>query len=101
MQADAERASPATAVYGMKVAPIPEVLADLLEIVDDAVLVREESIVEGMRLLNDRADLVVEPSAALGIAAVLEAPGRFAGKRIATIVCGGNVVPEDFRRWTL
>lgn len=79
--------------------PIPEVLADLLEIADDAVLVQEDSIIQGMRLLHDHAGLVAEPSAALGIAAILEDPGRFAGRRVATILCGGNITPEDFRRW--
>ena len=46
--------------------PIPEVLGDLLETADDAVLVSEDSIKEGMRLLFEHAALVVEPSAALG-----------------------------------
>ena len=81
--------------------PIPEVLDDLLEIADDVVLVSEESIVEGMRLLYEHAGLVVEPSAALGIATLLEDRSRFAGQRVATIVCGGNVAPQDFRRWVL
>lgn len=81
--------------------PIPEVLDDLLEIADDAVLVREESIVQGMRLLYEQAGLIVEPSAALGVAAVLEDRSRFAGKHVASIICGSNVNPADFRRWVL
>ena len=79
--------------------PIPEVLDDLLLVADDAVLVREESIVTGMRLLLDRAGLVVEPSAALGVAAVLENRERFADREIATVICGGNVDPAAYRRW--
>jgi threonine dehydratase len=79
--------------------PIPEVLADLLVVLDDVVLVREDSIKAGMRLLHEHAGLVVEPSAALGIAAVLEDPERFAGRRVTTIVCGANVDPGDFARW--
>ncbi|GAA0609088.1 pyridoxal-phosphate dependent enzyme [Kribbella sandramycini] len=79
--------------------PIPEVLADLLVIADDAVLVREESIVAGMRLLFEQAGLIVEPSAALGVAAVLEDPDRFAGRRVATIICGSNVDLTAHRRW--
>ena len=81
--------------------PIPEVLGDLLVVVDDVVLVREETIKAGMRLLYRHAGLVVEPSAALGVAAVLEDRERFAGRRIATIICGSNVMPSDFQRWTL
>lgn len=81
--------------------PIPEVLDDLLVVLDDVVLVREDSIKAGMRALHEHAGLVVEPSAALGIAAVLEDPQRFAGRRVTTILCGSNVDPADFARWVL
>ncbi|TCC16547.1 threonine ammonia-lyase [Kribbella speibonae] len=79
--------------------PIPEVLDDLLVVADDAVLVQEASIVTGLRLLLDHAGLVVEPSAALGIAAVLEDRDRFAGRQVFTIVCGSNVDQDKYRRW--
>jgi threonine dehydratase len=81
--------------------PIPEVLDDLLVVLDDVILVREDSIKAGMRLLYEHAGLVVEPSAALGVAAVLEDPARFAGRRVTTILCGSNVGPADFARWVL
>jgi len=79
--------------------PIPEVLTDLLAVLDDVLLVGEDSIVAGMRLLYRHAGLVVEPSAALGVAAVLENRERFAGRRVATVVCGSNVMTDDFERW--
>jgi threonine dehydratase len=81
--------------------PIPEVLDDLLVVLDDVVLVREDSIKAGMRELHEHAGLVVEPSAALGIAAVLEDPDRFAGRHVTTILCGSNVAPTDFAHWVL
>jgi threonine dehydratase len=81
--------------------PMPEVLDDLLVVLDDVVLVREDSIKAGMRAVHEHAGLVVEPSAALGIAAVLEDPQRFAGRRVTTILCGSNVDPADFARWVL
>jgi threonine dehydratase len=81
--------------------PIPEVLEDLLLVLDDVVLASEDSIKAGMRLLCEHAGLVVEPSGALGIAAILEDPQRFAGRRVATILCGSNVAPADFARWVL
>ncbi len=81
--------------------PIPEVLDDLLVVLDDVVLVGEDSIKAGMRAIYEHAGLVVEPSAALGIAAVLEQPERFAGRRVTTILCGSNVCPADFARWVL
>jgi threonine dehydratase len=79
--------------------PIPEVLDDLLLIADDAVLVQEASIVTGMRMLLNHAGLVVEPSAALGIAAILEDRDRFAGRHVVTIVCGSNVDMPTYRSW--
>jgi threonine dehydratase len=71
--------------------PIPEVLGDLLQVADDAVLVDETSIIVGMRMLRQHAGLVVEPSAALGVAAMVEDPDRFAGRHAVTIICGSNV----------
>lgn len=54
-----------------------------------------------MRLLHRYAGLVVEPSAALGVAALLENRERFAGRRVATIICGSNVATRDYERWVL
>jgi threonine dehydratase len=79
--------------------PIPAVLGDLLLVADDAVLVQEASIIAGMRMLLSHAGLVVEPSAALGIAAVLEDRDRFAGRHVVTIVCGSNVDLDAYHRW--
>ncbi|GAA4510323.1 pyridoxal-phosphate dependent enzyme [Actinoallomurus oryzae] len=79
--------------------PIPAVLDDLLLVADDAVLVQESSIIAGMRMLLDHAGLVVEPSAALGVAAILEDPDRFAGRHVVTIVCGSNVDVDAYHRW--
>ena len=81
--------------------PIPEVLDDLLIVLDEVIVVREDSIKLGMRMLYEHAGLVVEPSAALGVAAILEEPERFAGRRVSTILCGSNVAPADFARWVL
>jgi threonine dehydratase len=51
----------------------------------------DEDIVRAMRLLWERAKLLVEPSAAVPLAAVLAHPGRFAGRRVGIILSGGNV----------
>jgi threonine dehydratase len=44
--------------------------------------------------------LVVEPLAALGIAAILEDRDRFAGRHVVTIVCANNVSADAFRPGT-
>jgi threonine dehydratase len=79
--------------------PIPAVLDDLLQVADDAVLVDETSIVAGMRMLLEHSGLVVEPSAALGIAAVLEDRDRFAGRHVVTVICGSNVDLDAYHGW--
>ena len=78
---------------------IAEVLTDLLQLVDEVFLVKEESIIEGMRLLYEQSGLIVEPAAALGMACMLENKKQFKGARIASVLCGSNVSPYDFRRW--
>jgi threonine dehydratase len=79
--------------------PIEAVLDDLLTAADDAVLVQESSIIAGMRMLLAHTGVVVEPSAALGVAAVLEDRDRFAGRHVVTIICGANVDLDAYRRW--
>jgi threonine dehydratase len=79
--------------------PIPAVLDDLLVVADDALLVQEASIIAGMGMLLNHAGLVVEPSAALGIAAILEDRDRFVGRHVVTIVCGSNVDVDAYHRW--
>jgi threonine dehydratase len=79
--------------------PIPEVLDDLLAVADDAILVRESSIITAMQLLLEHAGLVVEPSAALGVAAILEDRDRFDGRHVVTVICGSNVDPDAYHRW--
>ncbi|APO72079.1 pyridoxal phosphate-dependent threonine dehydratase protein (plasmid) [Rhizobium gallicum] len=80
--------------------PIAAVLQDLLAVANHVPLVEEASIKAGMRLLHRHSGLVVEPSAALGVAAILEEPSRYRGKRVVTVICGSNVLPEAFSAWT-
>lgn len=57
-----------------------------MAVAGDALLVSEESIKAGHALtLQARRALVVEPAAALGVAALLEPPGRYASMTVATI----------------
>jgi threonine dehydratase len=80
---------------------LPDVLDDLGAVATDAFLVSEESIKEGMRLLYRYSGLVVEPAAALGIAAILENPEQFRGRMVATILCGSGIATADFERWVV
>jgi len=79
--------------------PIPEAVADMDGTVDDALVVRDESMLAGMRLLHQHLGLVVEPSAAVGVAALLEHPARFKDQTVATILCGSNLTMEQANEW--
>jgi threonine dehydratase len=59
--------------------------------------VSEEQIKESVRLLFMLANLKVEPTGALGVAALLAAPERFRGLSVCCVVSGGNVDPDLFR----
>jgi len=64
------------------------------QLVDEIVTVTDAQIVEAMRFAFERLKLVVEPSGAVGIAAVLE--GLVDGGRIGVVVSGGNVGAARF-----
>jgi threonine dehydratase len=79
--------------------PIAEALADMRDTVDDVVLVQEETIIEAIRLLFFKAGLVTEPSGAAAIAAILAHRDRFKNRRVAAIICGGNIAESQFKTW--
>jgi threonine dehydratase len=79
--------------------PVPQALEDMDGLVDGAVLVGEDSIIEAMRLLHRHAGVVAEPSGAVGVAAVMERPELFRGQLVGTIVCGGNLTADQMREW--
>ena len=63
----------------------------------DFIEVSEEKIAEAIKLYFGLANLKSEPTGAMSLGAVLENPQRFAGKKIAAIVSGGNVDPKIYR----
>ena len=79
--------------------PIPEALDDLAGLVDETILVDDDLILAAMRLVHQHVGVVAEPSAVVGIAALLAAPERFARSRVATMLCGGNLTPLQLRSW--
>ena len=67
------------------------------DLVDDFILVREETIKGAIRLLLTRQRQVVEGAGAVGVAAIMEDPERFRGHRVGVVVSGGNMDPELLR----
>ena len=70
--------------------------------VDDIVTVSDAELVAAMRFLWERMKLVVEPTGALGLAALLAGRVSVTGERAGVILSGGNVdvieAAELFRR---
>ena len=88
--------------------PVPRTIADGLQthapgkltwevasrLVDEIVTVTDEQIVHAMRFAFERLKLVVEPSGAVGLAALRE--GLVSGGRVGIVISGGNVSSARF-----
>jgi threonine dehydratase len=91
--------------------PVPRTIADGLQVavpgeltwevnarlVDEFVVVSDAEIVRAMAFLFERMKTVVEPSGAVGVAALLEDRVDADGKRVGVILSGSNVGTERFR----
>lgn len=64
-------------------------------LVDDIVLVSEDAIRHATRKIAESARLVAEPSGGVALGALLTNPLRFADKRVAVIISGGNIDMEQ------
>ena len=58
---------------------------------DDIFTVTEAGILRAMRLIWERMKIIIEPSCAVPLAAILQQPDVFAGQRVGIILTGGNV----------
>lgn len=88
--------------------PVPRTIADgqtlsspgvltfeiMRRVVDEIVLVTEDEIIAAMRFSLDECGLVLEPSGASGIAAVLSRKVR--GRCIGVVLSGGNIDVRSF-----
>ena len=66
------------------------------EYVDDIVTVSEHGIVQATRMIMERMKCVVEPSAAVTLAAILEGKIEVKGKNVGLLLSGGNIELEKF-----
>lgn len=83
--------APVTVADGLKV-PLKDLTWHFVSNhVTDILTVSEQDIIDAMRLIWARMKIVVEPSSAVPLAAILKNTARFAGKRVGVIITGGNV----------
>jgi threonine dehydratase len=82
---------PDTVCDGLLTSLSPRTFAAIQRHVAAILTVDDAAIVRAMRLVWERMKLVIEPSAAVPLAAVLERRQEIAGRRIGVVFSGGNV----------
>lgn len=68
------------------------------QVIDRAVMVSESEIADAMRLVLEAEHWVIEGAAAVAVAAFRKEAQRYAGKRVAVVLCGRNVSPEAWAK---
>jgi threonine dehydratase len=82
---------PDTIADGLRTSLGQRNFAIMLTHVDEVLTTSEAAIVEAMRLIWTSMKIIVEPSSAVPLAAILEHRQTFAGQRVGVILSGGNV----------
>jgi threonine dehydratase len=67
--------------------------------VADILLVSEDEIKAALRLVYERMKIIIEPSCAVPLAAVLKNAHLFKDKKVGIILTGGNVDLSKFKEW--
>ncbi len=84
-------AHPVTIADGL-LTSLGEINFEIIRInVDTILTVSEASIIQAMRLVWERMKLIIEPSSAVPLAAILENRGLFENQRVGIILSGGNI----------
>ena len=80
-----------TIADGLRTSLGEETFPIIMELVDAIALTSEEAIMEAMRLVWERMKIVVEPSAVVPLAVLLEHKVDVSGHKVGIILSGGNV----------
>ena len=83
--------NPQTIADGLLTSLGDKTFAIIRDCVDDIVTVEEADIIRAMRLIWERMKIIVEPSAAVPLGALVSRSVDVQGKRVAIILSGGNV----------
>ncbi len=67
----------------------------ILQFVKEIIRVEETEIVDAMKMIWQRMKIIIEPSSAVAMAAVIREKGRFKNKKVGIILSGGNVDVEN------
>lgn len=67
--------------------------------VTEIITVEETEILAALKLVYERLKIVIEPSSAVPLAAIIKRPELFAGKKTGMIFSGGNIDLARLGRW--
>jgi threonine dehydratase len=82
---------PDTVADGLLTVLSPLTFSILYENLTEIITVTEEEIISAMRFIWERMKIIIEPSSAVPVAAVLKHPRKFSHHRIGIVITGGNV----------
>lgn len=83
--------NPNTIADGLRTSLCPLTLSIIKNLANGILTVSEEEIVKAMRLVWERMKIIIEPSSAVPVAAIMANPKIFKGQRVGVIISGGNV----------
>ena len=86
--------NPNTIADGLRTSLCPLTLSITQKYADGIFTVTEEAIVDAMRLVWERMKIIIEPSSAVPVAAIMQNRKVFEGKKVGIIISGGNVDVE-------
>jgi threonine dehydratase len=91
---------PDTICDGARTQQVSELtLALIRRYASELVTADDAEVIRAMRFLWERVKLVVEPTGALAIAALLSGRVRLPGQRVGVILSGGNVDLAQAAKW--
>jgi len=63
----------------------------ILDYIKSIICVNEDEIINAMKLIYEKLNILIEPSSAVAFAGILKEKEKFKGKKVGVILSGGNV----------
>lgn len=79
--------------------PVPFALETMKGTIDEVLEVSDADLLAAMLLIDARLGRRVEPAGVAGLAGLLRNRKSFAGQRVATVMCGGNLTAQQIATW--
>ena len=79
--------------------PCAAAVTNLTQLADDVIFVDDTALIAAIQLAHRDIGVVLEPSGAAALAALAVHTDRFRGQRIAALLTGGNLTPDQMQQW--